>query len=65
MNPIKITKDTKYPNMYRLVWEDGVFSEDMYNLTRANDILKHYDGYVDDMRKSESKIKNRRARLPL
>ena len=44
-NPVRVIKDTEYPRMYRLQWKDGTLSEDMYNLTRANDILKNYKSY--------------------
>lgn len=47
--PIKIIKDEKYPDMYRLQWKDGVLSQDMYNLTRAKDILKNYREYAKNM----------------
>lgn len=46
MKPVQIIKDIKYQDMYRLEWEDGIPSADMYNLTRAYDILLHYDQYV-------------------
>lgn len=49
MEPIEIVEDTKYPNMWRLKWEDGVLSADCYNLTRANDILNNYDEYRYNM----------------
>jgi hypothetical protein len=51
-NPIKVTIDTKYSNMYRLEWKDGVLSEDMYNLSRANDILRNYKEYRANMFKT-------------
>lgn len=35
--------------MFRLEWKDGVLSEDMYNLTRAKDILKNYGEYRKNM----------------
>lgn len=53
MKPIRAVVDSKYPNMHRLQWEDGVLSADMYNLTRANDILRNYDRYVDNMVKAD------------
>jgi hypothetical protein len=49
MKPTSIVKDTKYPNMYRLKWEDGILSEDFYNFTRAKDILRNYDLYRRNM----------------
>ena len=49
MHPIAVIQDTKYPTMYRLKWKDGVLSADFYNLSRANDILQHYDAYVAAM----------------
>ncbi len=52
--PTKIVKDMKYSNMYRLQWKDRVQSEDFYNLTRANDILRNYLEYA----------KNTVARVP-
>lgn len=50
MNPVKIELDIKYEGMYRLVWENKTVSEDCYNLTRANDILKNYDEYRRNMK---------------
>lgn len=49
MKPNTIIKDAVYPNMYRLEWKDKVLSEDMYNLTRAKDILKNYSEYRYNM----------------
>ena len=51
MNPETVVKDKKYgkQGMYRLKWPDRVLSEDFYNLTRANDILKNYEEYQDNM----------------
>jgi hypothetical protein len=62
--PIKVVADTKYPTMYRLKWKDGVLSEDMYNLTRAKDILRNYPDYVADMKKAEAMQGNTYARCP-
>lgn len=50
-NPVKITKDIKYPSMFRLEWEDGTLSQDFYNLSRAHDILVHYTEYRKEMKK--------------
>ena len=50
--PKKVVPDVKYQDMYRLEWKDGVLSEDMYNLSRANDILRNYDAYVHNMNKT-------------
>lgn len=43
--PVGIEQDSKYPEMYRLKWADGVLSEDFYNKTRAHDMLLNYDLY--------------------
>lgn len=51
MKPIEVVADTKNIGMYRLRWKDGTLSEDFYNQTRANDILKNYDQYRENMRK--------------
>lgn len=61
MNPIRITKDTQYSEMYRLEWEDGVKS-DMYNLTRAND---HFMTLTSDYAEVAHKGKNRRAQIAI
>ena len=61
MKPIKIVKDQKYPGMYRLKWKDGVLSEDMYNLTRAHDILLNYEEYRANMLKRAPDIDDRRG----
>jgi Helix-turn-helix domain of resolvase len=53
--PIRVVPDAKYPTMLRLQWADGTLSADMYNLTRANDILRHYDGYLERMRMAGNK----------
>lgn len=53
MKPYKIIEHKKYKGMYYLVWEDGVKSQDFYNLTRANDILKNYDLYRYNMQRPD------------
>lgn len=53
VKPIEVVADGKHPGQYRLRWADGVLSQWGYNLTRANDILRHFDGYVDGMRRAE------------
>ena len=35
---IYLVNDLKYPNMYRLRWEDGTTSTDLYNLQRAKEL---------------------------
>ena len=59
--PIKIVKDKIYPDMYRLKWEDGVLSEDMYNLSWAHDIFLHYAEYRENMRRRDPIWRNKRA----
>ncbi len=62
-NPVKLAPHPKYPDMFYLEWEDGVLSADFYNLTRANDILKYYDGYtqnydyLEETRKKRGRVK--------
>lgn len=51
--PIYIDYDLKYDGVYRLRWADGAVSMEMYNLTRANDILKNYKQYRHSMRMRE------------
>lgn len=53
MRPIEVVADNKHPGLYRLHWPDGVLSADCYNRTRAEDILRRYDGYIEGMRQSE------------
>lgn len=55
-NPIKITKDIKYPSMFRLEWENGTLSQDFYNLSRAHDILHNYSEYRANMKKKPPNI---------
>lgn len=50
--PVEVVPDSKHAGLYRLRWADGMLSADCYNRTRANDILRRYDGYVDDMRRA-------------
>jgi len=45
--PVDIVQDATYPNLYRLKWEDGVLSDDLYNRTRAVEILRNYDFYAN------------------
>lgn len=59
--PVKLRQDTKYLSMYRLEWEDEVLSEDFYNKTRANDILKNYAEYRYHMKKRDPRFNNLRA----
>lgn len=59
MKPVKVIKDLEYPDMYRLKWKDKVLSEDMYNLTRANDILRNYDEYLANMESRDRITKNK------
>ena len=47
--PIRIVPDAKHPRMYRLWWRNGDLSRDMYNLTRATDILRCYERYLANM----------------
>lgn len=61
MKPDKIVEHETYKGMYYLEWPDGVQSADFYNLTRAKDILKNYDSYVNNMEMGG----NTRARRPL
>jgi hypothetical protein len=41
MAKVKIIRDAKWPNMYRIKWLDGVIS-DMANLTRCNDAVARF-----------------------
>ena len=34
---MEIVLDSKYPEMFRLKWPDGVLSADFYNITRARE----------------------------
>lgn len=61
MKPVRILKDKKYEDMYRLQWEDKVLSEDMYNLTRAHDILLNYDLYRYNMKRPYPEWLNKHA----
>jgi hypothetical protein len=47
--PIKVVQNSTYPDMYRLEWKDGIQSQDMYNLSRAHDILRNYREYRKNM----------------
>lgn len=79
--PIKIIRDKKYSNMYRLQWKNGdvsikywdgtpepdginITSYGMYNLSRANDILRNYQDYANNMalRQSNSLADARKAK---
>jgi hypothetical protein len=61
MKPIEVVVDKTYPNMWRVRYNDGVISEEMYNLTRANDILKNYRNYVKVVNTSETPKKQPRG----
>lgn len=49
---MRIVKDKVHPNMYRIKWPDGVLSADFYNKTRARDISRHINFYLDRTRRS-------------
>jgi hypothetical protein len=53
VKPTEVVKDKKVKDMFRLKWPDGVLSEDFYNLARANDILKNYAEYRNNMTKAD------------
>lgn len=46
MKPKKVIPDQVYEGMYRLSFGKGIISDNMWNLTRANDMFKHYDEYI-------------------
>ena len=41
----RIIQDKKYPEMYRIQWDDGEVS-DMVNRTRAKDAERRYEEYT-------------------
>jgi hypothetical protein len=43
--PIAVVADKYVPLMFRLKWKNGDLSDDFYNETLANDILKNYSKY--------------------
>lgn len=43
-----IAEDLEVKGMYRLQWNDGVYSEDYYNITWAKEHLKRLENYEDD-----------------
>lgn len=49
--PIAVVADKYVPLMFRLKWKNGDLSNDFYNETRANDILKNFIQYRDDMKR--------------
>jgi hypothetical protein len=51
--PVRVISDENYPGMCRLQWRGGVLSADMYNRTRAKDILRNYDRYLQYMATAE------------
>lgn len=64
MKPTEVVQDETYQNLYRLKWPEGVLSEDLYNKSRATDILLNYDSYVADMKKSEETVPSTANRMP-
>lgn len=74
--PVRIIPDKKYPDMWRLEWENGDISVGttdpkpwekgghygFYNKSHATDILNNYDQYLSDMRRSAEMQGNTRAR---
>jgi len=74
--PVRIIPDKKYPNMYRLQWENGDISIDttdpkpwekgghygFYNKTHATNILNNYDLILDGMVRSQEMQGNTRRR---
>lgn len=43
-----VVKDEKFENMYRVRWEDGVLSENFYNLTRASEFSKKLNSGIEN-----------------
>ena len=39
---VSVVPDSVYDNMYRIMWNDGTVSEDMYNFTRARENARTY-----------------------
>lgn len=67
MVPIEVIQDTQHQHMYRIKYDDGVISEEMYNLSRANQVLQFYDLLLENQRKQEEtevEIANRMPRSP-
>lgn len=51
----------EYEGVFYVKWPDGTQTTDFYNLTRANDIFLHFDGYQADMKKRTDLQGNKRA----
>jgi hypothetical protein len=45
VKPVEVVADDKHPRLYRVRWADGVLSRDCYDRSRADDVLRRYDGY--------------------
>jgi hypothetical protein len=43
--PCRVEPCRAHPGQWRLAWRDGTLSQDCYNRTRAEDILRRYDLY--------------------
>jgi hypothetical protein len=46
--PIGIIRDTNYPLMFKIIFEDETVSEEMYRLRFINKIFDDYDQYWND-----------------
>ena len=65
--PIAIVRHQKYEEMYYVLYSDGETGDNFYNLSRAKDIVAHYEDYVADMNAEDTirKTKPHRYRKTL
>jgi hypothetical protein len=66
LKPIGLAPHETHPNMWYVIYSDGKTGENFYNLSRAKDILRNYQEYVDAMKMEDRpnrRMKTRRSSL--
>lgn len=53
MRPVEVVQDNIHQHLYRIKYDDGAVSDEMYNKSRAVDVLHQYDWKVEQMKKSD------------
>jgi hypothetical protein len=49
-NPIDYLQSSKYPKMFRLIFDDGTISNNFFNKARARDAVIQYDRWLKKQR---------------
>jgi len=58
----RLVPDSKYPSQFRLEWNDGVLSQDMYNITWASEHFRNNGKVLEKLLESDPEVANRMPR---